>query len=725
MIAEPDPASLFIVLRLYNTLSRRIEPFVPREAGRVGMYTCGPTVYRDVHLGNLRSYLLADWLRRALVAEGCAVTHVKNITDVGHMRQELLDRGEDKIVAAALAAGQTPQQIAARYTELFLRDETRLNILRANVFPRATEHVPDMVRLTERLLLRGNAYEVDGTVYFSVASFPAYGRLSGNVQGTLREGVRAELDPHKRAPADFALWKRAEPGRALSWPSPWGAGFPGWHIECSAMSTRYLGEHIDLHTGGVDNIFPHHEDEIAQSEAAFGSPFVRHWVHGAHLLADGVKMAKSSGNVTTLDDLLTLGYDPMAFRYLCLLTRYRARMNFTLGALRQAAEALDHLRQRIRCYAQLGGAGGDDIEPWRALFRQRLADDLDLPGALAVMQRALASGLAARNKIAFALECDAIFGLQLTEVAREHEALTAAERHAVTEHVALRSRRRFKGADAMRRLERVAVEDHPSGLVLARTERRLTRRTRRTVMSARAIPRARSHDLSWSILVVSRDHAEDLERAVRSVLRVMPQLAEVVVLDNGSADDAAERLAHLVKRERRVRAVFADRALGEGAAREALRLNARGVNQLHLDPSVELSDDLFALLEPVLAEDGTGLAGPWGLVSDDLRSFTEATDREVDAVQGYCLAARSDTLARLGGFDPRYRFYRNLDLALSFAAREAGLRNISVGSGLVRRHAHRAWEALPDVERERRSRKNFDRFLKRFGDRRDLLVASV
>ena len=711
---------------LHNTLTRRVEPFVPREAGRVGMYTCGPTVYRDVHLGNLRSYLLADWLRRSLVAiEGYDVRHVKNITDVGHMRQELLDRGEDKVVAAALAAGETPQQIASRYTDWFLRDETRLNILPAHVFPRATAHVPEMVRLTERLVARGSAYEVEGTVYFDVSSFPEYGRLSGNVQDALRRGVRGELDPQKRAPADFALWKRAEPERALSWPSPWGRGFPGWHIECSAMSIRYLGQHFDLHTGGVDNMFPHHEDEIAQSEAAFGPPFVRHWVHGAHLLADGVKMAKSAGNIATLDGLIGMGVDPLSFRYLSLLTHYRARMHFSFGALRQAAEGLDHLRQRLRCYAQLGGDGDSDLGPWRARFRERVADDLDLPGAVAVLQRSHASGLSSAAKVAFALECDAVLGLGLLEIVREHHELIGSETVALSEHAALRSRRDFARADAARHSGRLIVEDHASGVVVARADRRLPRRARRAAMSASQIPPARSRDLAWSVLISSRNSAEDLERAVRSVLRVLPARSELVVLDGGSTDRSGMWLERLARRERRLRGIFVDRPLGEGAAREALRRAARGAYQLHLDPWVELTDDLFALLEPVLNDELVGLAGPWGLVTDDLRSFRETTERLVDAIQGYCLAARSETLDRLGGFDVRYEFYRNLDLSVSFAAREAGLRNVAAGSGLVRRHPHRAWEALQDAERERRSRRNFDRFLKRFGGRRDLLVASV
>src|SRR5256885_7215202 len=246
------------------------------------------------------------------------------------MRQDAGARGEDKVIAAAPAGGKTPKQIAESYGARFHDDERRLGILPATHFPRATDHVPEMIAIIERLIARGLAYQVEGAVYFAVKRFPGYGRLSGNVGEALRQGVRAELDPNKRDPADFALWKKAERGRALTWDSPWGAGFPGWHIECSAMSTRYLCESFDLHTGGVDNIFPHHEDEIAQSEGAYGHPSVGHWVHGQHLLANGVKMAKAARDAVTIDELITLDVDPLAFRYLFLLTTSRTRQQFSL-----------------------------------------------------------------------------------------------------------------------------------------------------------------------------------------------------------------------------------------------------------------------------------------------------------------------------------------------------------------------------------------------------------
>ena len=298
------------MLRIYNTLGKRVEEVRTSEPGVVRMYTCGPTVYRYAHVGNLRTYLMADWIRRVLEIRGYQVTHVKNITDVGHMRQEMLETGGDKVILAAIAEGKTPQEIARFYADTFLGDEAKLNILPAHHFPWATDHITEMTEVIQRLVDNGCAYIKGDNVYFDVSKFPEYGKLSGNIQEGLMDGVRAEVDPLKRDPRDFTLWKKAEPGREMKWDSPWGEGFPGWHIECSAMSTKYMGEQLDIHTGGVDNIFPHHEDEIAQSESAFGVPFVRHWVHGQHLLADGVKMAKSAHNEFILSDLEEKGFDP-------------------------------------------------------------------------------------------------------------------------------------------------------------------------------------------------------------------------------------------------------------------------------------------------------------------------------------------------------------------------------------------------------------------------------
>src|SRR5437762_843423 len=602
------------------------------------MYTCGPTVYRPVHLGNLRSYLLADWLRRALELFGNRVTAVKNITDVGHMRQEAVERGEDKVIAAALAAGKTPKEIAESYEAAFHVDERRLGILRATHFPRATDHVPEMVAIIRTLIARGFAYEVEGTVYFAVRRFPGYGKLSGNVGTALKHGVRAELDPRKRDEADFALWKRAEPDRPLVWESPWGPGFPGWHIECSAMSTRYLGERFDLHTGGVDNVFPHHEDEIAQSEAAFGHASVRHWVHGQHLLAGGLKMAKSARNAVTVDDLVELGIDPLAFRYECLLTHYRAPMHFSLGALRQSAEGLE---QHRAARAAVDYARADLL---RASFDGYRVDDVSGGGA-----------------------------------------------------------------------------------VVSRGDRRVAARERRTISSAKELPdrRADPASLSWSIAVVTSEYPADLARCCASLLRFLPADAELLVLDSGSGADAQARLDAIAESDERVHAVFADRDLGDGAARNALLRIARGRLILELDTSIELVGDLLGPLAHALAEPRVGLAGPWGLRSNDLKQFAEVTTGDVDAVQGYCLAAARDVLLEIRGFDERYRFYRNLDIAVSLAVGERGYRARALGSEHVRRHVHRLWESLSEDERLKRSRRNFDRMYRRFHGRARLLAGTA
>jgi cysteinyl-tRNA synthetase len=720
-----------VQLRIYDTLARRVVPFTTERAGQVRMYTCGPTVYRPVHLGNLRSYLLADWLRRTLVFFGNDVTLVKNITDVGHMRQEAVDRGEDKVIAAALAEGKTPKEIAESYEAKFHQDEHRLGILPAAHFPRASGHVPEMIAIIERLLERGLAYEVDGTVFFAVKRFPGYGKLSGNVGEALRQGVRAELDPAKRHPADFALWKKAEPGRSLAWESPWGSGFPGWHVECSAMSVRYLGERFDLHTGGVDNIFPHHEDEIAQSEGAFGHPSVRHWVHGQHLLADGVKMAKSAGNTMTLEEMAELGIDALAFRYECLLTHYRSRMHFSLGALRQSAEALDHLRQRVRRWAQLTDGGADPMqrERWLAEFREALADDLNLPEALAVVLRCAADATTSdRAKLEVALQADVVLGLDLAGVASEHTKAPREVLAALDQHRAARASRDWARADVIRAsFDGYRVEDHRDDqAIVSRADRRTGPRERRTVSSTAELPDHRSEPpaRSWSVAVLTRDAPDSLERCVRATLRFLPRDGELIVLDAGSRPAAQERLAALAVDDRRIAAYFADRDFGEGAARNALLRVSRGRMVLELDASIELVGDLFVPFGKALAGTDVGLVGPFGLRTDDLKHFDEVTSGECDAIQGYCVAARRAVLLEVG-FDPRYRFYRNLDIAVSFAVRERGYRAVAIGADCVRRHPHALWESLSEDERLKRSRKNFDRMYRRFHGRVALAGSSV
>jgi cysteinyl-tRNA synthetase len=377
------------MLQVTNTLTRTKEPLRPARPGAVRMYTCGPTVYRYAHIGNLRTFMLADLIRRALEADGIEVRQVQNITDVGHLTNERFDRGEDRMLVSARLESKSPAEIAEHYTQAYLEDAAALNLEPAHSYPRASAYVPEMIDLVRRLVSGGHAYEVDGNVYYAVESFPSYGRLSRNSLDQLRAGHRQdEVDPRKRHHADFTLWKAAGPDRLVKWDSPWGEGFPGWHIECSAMSLGELGDQIDVHTGGVDNVFPHHEDEIAQSEAVVGHQVVTTWVHGEHLLTEGRRMAKSAGNFYDLRSLRGHGHEPLAARYLFLQARYRSQFNFTWDALAGAERALQRLRTRMAEWSREpapGDGAGSGAKAYEERFRAAIEDDLDTPRALAIL----------------------------------------------------------------------------------------------------------------------------------------------------------------------------------------------------------------------------------------------------------------------------------------------------------------------------------------------------
>jgi len=340
-------------MRFYNTLTKSKEEFQSLEPGKVGMYTCGPTVYSFIHIGNIRAYVFSDTLRRVLENAGYEVRLIKNITDAGHLTNDDIaqgDSGEDKIEKKARAEKKTPTEITLFYEEYFHQTEEAMNILPAHYFPRATAHVEQMIKLIEILIAKGHAYEKNGNVFLDVTTFPDYGKLSGNTLENLKVGARLEEHPDKKHPWDFALWLKAPAGHIMHWPSPWSEGYPGWHIECSAMSMEYLGDTLDIHTGGEDNIFPHHEAEIVQSEGITDKPFVRFWLHARHILVSGEKMSKSKGNFYTLEDIKMQGFSPMDFRVLLLGSHYRSQMNFTWDSLMQAKknkESLFVTRKRI------------------------------------------------------------------------------------------------------------------------------------------------------------------------------------------------------------------------------------------------------------------------------------------------------------------------------------------------------------------------------------------
>lgn len=378
-------------LHVYNTLSRKKEPFIPLQAPFVGMYVCGPTVYDDPHLGHAKSYVSFDVIFRFLKERGYKVRYVQNITDVGHLLGDNQD-GEDRVLKKARLEKLEPIEIAQKYENHFFRDMDRLNCLRPDISCRATGHLPEMIELVEILLEKGFAYEVDGNVYFDVSKFPEYGKLSGRRVEELMEGVRVDVAKDKRNPTDFALWKKADPGHLMQWNSPWGRGFPGWHLECSVMSMKYLGESIDIHGGGLDNQFPHHECEIAQSEAATGHPYVKYWLHNNMVTVDGQKMSKSLGNHMTLAELFDR-YDPMTVRFFVLQGHYRSPQDFSDQALEAARKGFERLKNVV---LELREFLGREIRPtdkiegekWikhRNRFFEFMNDDFNTSGAISVL----------------------------------------------------------------------------------------------------------------------------------------------------------------------------------------------------------------------------------------------------------------------------------------------------------------------------------------------------
>jgi cysteinyl-tRNA synthetase len=462
-------------IKLYNTLTRRKETFQSIEPGRVRMYNCGPTVYDQAHIGNMRTYLMADLIRRGLEYLGLRVWQVINITDVGHLTSDA-DEGEDRMMVGARRAGRDPWQIAAHFTDLFFQDTAALNILRPHVVCKATGHVPEMIDLVRRLEAKGYTYQIDDGLYFDVSRFPDYGRLTGQSLDEMRAGARVAVNPAKRHPADFALWRAATPEHVMQWDSPWGRGYPGWHVECSAMSMKYLGETLDVHTGGEDHIATHHPNEIAQSEAATGKPFVNYWMHGRFLRwdEDDRRMSKSSGEFLVVGDLVARGFDPLAFRYHCLTASYRVPLTFSWHALERAADGLRRLRDNVRRLTEETRhvrPAESPAEP-AARFRAAVADDLDMPGALAAAWEAIRAANraedAARKRALLerVLDFDRVLGLRLADAATQDAPLPAEIAALIRQRESARAARDWPAADALREAIRqrgFELEDTPTG----------------------------------------------------------------------------------------------------------------------------------------------------------------------------------------------------------------------------------------------------------------------
>ena len=469
------------MLTLFNTLGRQLQPFQPIVPLKAGFYGCGPTVYNYAHIGNLRAYVTHDVLVRTLRRLGYEVNHVMNITDVGHLTGDN-DEGEDKMLASATERGKSVLEIADFYTQAFFSDTGRLNIVKPNVVCKATEHIGEMIDLIKRIEANGFTYISGGNLYFDISKFPHYGELALLRLDDLKAGARTDLDENKRNSGDFVLWftKSKFENQALLWDSPWGRGYPGWHIECSAMSIKYLGETFDIHAGGIDHIPVHHTNEIAQSEAATGKhPWVSYWVHNEFLVLDKGKMSKSAGGFITLQTLIDSGYDPLDYRYLLLGAHYRSQLQFSYPAMDGAKSARKSLGEKIRALAAQAGFSGDALQlpavkaEYLAGFNKALEDDLSTPRALAELWGLLRdSSISPKDALTTAFDMDRVLGLGLAEEAlREKSESLSAEtesyvKNLIEERNEAKKAKNFKRADEIRNMLKekgIILEDSPSG----------------------------------------------------------------------------------------------------------------------------------------------------------------------------------------------------------------------------------------------------------------------
>jgi len=461
-------------MKIYNTLTKSKDEFKSIEKNKIRMYSCGPTVYMFAHIGNLRTYIFNDLMRRTLKYLGYDVKHVMNITDVGHLLSDA-DEGEDKMIKASREQKKSPWEIAEYYTKIFLEDIDSLNIERPEIICKATEHINEMIEFVEGLIDKGYGYELEDGIYYDVSKFKGYGKLSGNSLEEQLAGARVEVNEGKRHPADFALWKKASKEHIMQWQSPWGMGFPGWHIECSAMSRKYLGDQFDIHTGGVDAIPIHHENEIAQAEGLIGKQPVNFWVHGEFLLVDNGKMSKSLGNTYTIKQLEEKGFEPLAFRFFCFNAHYRTKLNFTWDGLKSAQVSLDKLRESVLAHQNgTEKIEEEEIKNLKNEFAEAVSDDLNIPRAMVVVWSVAKDSRKSKQFRDLLIDFDRVLGLNLDKVTeKKQEEFSEEIMELVNRRQEARMQKDWKLSDEIRdKLKEfgVAVEDTAEGPKIKRIQ---------------------------------------------------------------------------------------------------------------------------------------------------------------------------------------------------------------------------------------------------------------
>ena len=436
----------------YNTLTKQKDLFKPIEEGKVKIYSCGPTVYKDATIGNMRTNLLNDTLRRVLKYNGYELKHVMNITDVGHLVSDG-DEGEDKMLKSAREEHKSPLEIAEHYTKLFFRDLERLNIETPEVVCKATDHIKEMLEMVQKIMKNGYAYETSTAIYFDVSKLDKYGILSGINLNDQKAGARVDVDPEKRNPYDFALWIKAPANHLMKWDSPWGPSYPGWHIECSTMSTKYLGEEFDIHTGGIDLVPTHHENEIAQNKGACGKNPAHYWIHGEYLLINGGKMSKSLGNTYLIDDIIARGYSPLAYRLFNYSCHYRGKLNFTWEGIESANTSLIRLREGYQKHLNGNAEVSDEIiKDMENRFHQAINDDMNMPLALSVVWEAVKYPEKSPKIAQLLKKFDTVLGIKIDEVEVQETKIPQEILDLVEERKQARSDKNWSESDRLRDL---------------------------------------------------------------------------------------------------------------------------------------------------------------------------------------------------------------------------------------------------------------------------------
>ena len=687
----------------------------------VGIYVCGVTPYDSAHVGHAMSLMVYDVLIRYLRWRGYEVNFVSNYTDV-----------DDKLIDRARELAIEPLELADRNIEEWEMEQRALGLLVPDVRPRVTQEIDSIIEMIREIIDHGLAYATsDGDVYYRVRSNSDYGKLSHRQVDDLRSGSRLEMDNTKEDPLDFALWKATKPGEP-SWASPWGLGRPGWHIECSAMAHKYLGEEFDIHTGGVDNIFPHHEGEIAQSEGSFGKKHVNYWIHGQHLLSEGIKMSKSKQNEYLISDISQRLMDPLAFRYLCLMTNYRTKLNFTFSSLKAAQKGLNRLRHLYWSHKNSSKTINNiSVGEWCKKIDNALLNNLNTSKVLSILWQSTKSNLNSAE-ICYLFEyIDFVLGLDFKKRYLNQNNFKISEDE-YKDRKNKRISKQYIYSDNTRlssiKTNNLKYYDYQNGDYKVKKISPYEKAIQTNNISGSSEIKSNIKEKSKfdiSVCLILDEFSNDFKRCLNSVIENIPSNLsyEIIVAINGISDEKIEGIIDDYKVNKNINFIHIDPICGAGSVRNIMIKKSLGEFLFLIDTSIEIKGNIFNQIINDLTNSEIGLIGPFGLKTDDLHHFHEISETKeyVDAIQLYLFAFRRSVINKTGMFRENFRFYRNLDIDFSFQIKKANLKLLSNPNLNIMRHTHSVWENTHPKTRDELSKDNYKRFLQKWKNYKHLL----